>query len=53
MYTFFDSPGMCPALRRYECDNMRENAAGKSTGKEISLFCADSAEVVSSSDYHA
>ena len=41
------------ALRRYGRDNMRENVAGKCTGKEISLFCAKSAEVVSSSDYYA
>ena len=34
-------------------DNMRENAAGKCTGKEISLFRAESAKVVSSSDYDA
>ena len=33
--------------------NMWENAAGKCTGKEISLFCAESAKVVSSTDYHA
>ena len=32
---------------------MRENAAGKCTGKEISLFRAESAKVVSFSDYHA
>ena len=31
-------------------DNLRENAAGKCKGKEISLFRAESAKVVSSSD---
>ena len=38
------------ALWQYECDNLRENATGKRTGKEISVFCAESAKVVSSSD---
>ena len=32
---------------------IRENAAGKRTRKEISLFRAESAKVVSSSDYDA
>ena len=34
-------------------DNMLENAAGKCTGREISLFRAESTKVVSCSDYHA
>ena len=44
---------VCAALQRYQCDNMREKAAGKRTEKEILLFCTESAEVVSSSDYYA
>ena len=47
--TNFDMVYVCAAMR----DNMRENTAEKCTGKEISLFRAESANVVSSSDYHA
>ena len=44
---------VCTRHCGHMCDNMLENAAGKHTGKEMPLFCADSAEVVSSSDYYA
>ena len=40
---------VCTCMCTLHCG---ENAAGKCTRKEISLFCAESVKVVSSSDYH-